>query len=389
MKEKTNNRLILKIVGVFLSTTTLAFSQNLVDNGDFESTSGKVKKLGELSSADSWSSPTASKPDLFIAGKTPEIGVPQNIYGSEEAKSGGAYAGIVAFSYGDKVPRTYLMTRLNTSMKKGTKYCVQYSISLAEGSKYSCNNMGAVFSKKEYGLDAKSSLIDKPSIVSEKSYSATFGWDKVCGIYIADGNEKYMIVGNFASNEDVKSEKNKTVKGAAAEQIIAAYYYIDDVSVIEMNDETICDCATADPSEEYSTMIYQKQIVLNQKMTPIEKIEAQEVYFAFGTNRLTPLGQDILKDLAELLTANPSLKVEIQGHNDQMEDEVGLKRPAYADMGTKRISAVMEYLLAVGINENRIIPSPKGSQVANPEIRDYDDEEMAQAKNRRVTFKVR
>jgi outer membrane protein OmpA-like peptidoglycan-associated protein len=155
-----------------------------------------------------------------------------------------------------------------------------------------------------------------------------------------------------------------------------------------MTDEKACNCATADPSEEYSTLIYQKQIVLDTKMTPKEKIEAQELYFSFGTNRLTPLGQDILKNLAELMTKNPSLKIEIQGHSDKMEDEVGLKRPTYSDMATKRIAAVIEYLTAVGIKEGRIVPAIKGSQVANPEIRDYDDEEMAQAKNRRVSFRV-
>lgn len=376
-------------IGLLLFSTTLVAQENLVENGSFEETSKKVKSLGSLSSAMSWSSPTASKPDLFVSGKNEEIGIPQNIYGTEEAKDGQNYAGIVAFSYGDKVPRTYLMTRLSAPLKKGTKYCIQYSLSLAEGSKYACGNMGVLLSKKEYGMDAKSSLIEKPQLMSDKVYSAQFGWDKVCGIYIAEGGEKFLTLGNFSSNEDTKNEKNKTPKGVQAEAIIAAYYYIDDVSIVELVGDARCDCATSDPEEEYSTVIYQKQFVLNDKMTPKEIIQGQELFFAFGSDRLTPLAKEALDMVVQQLTTNKAFKLQVNGHSDKVEDEVGLKKADYSDMSNKRIAAVMEYLAEKGIGTDRIIPSSQGSETPNPEIKVYDDEEMAQAKNRRVAFVVR
>lgn len=377
-------------IGLILCSTTSFAQYDLVDNGSFEETDGKVKKLGNLNSASGWYSPTATKPDLFIAGKVPEINVPQNVYGTEEAKSGSSYAGIVAFSYGDKVPRTYIMSRLSEPMKKGQKYCVQYSISLAEGSKYAISGMGAMLTKKEFGVDSKSSIVEEEtSVISDKMFSATFDWDKVCGIYIAEGGERYVTIGNFRSNEDTKSEKNKTPKGVTAEQIIAAYYYIDDVSIVELNGDMQCDCATSDPSETYSTLIYQKQVVVDdKKMTDKDKLNAQELYFAFGSNELTPLARDVLNNIADLMKANPNLKLQILSHSDKVEDEVGEKKPEYADMTNKRLSSVMEFLTAMGIDESRLLPVPKGNGIDNPEIRSYDDEEMIQAKNRRVTFKV-
>lgn len=388
MKSNTKYMKKISVIALFSMTFGCIYAQNLVDNGDFETVSGKAKKLGSIEAADGWMIPTAAKPDLFIAGKIPEINTPDNIYGSEEPKSGSNYAGIVGFSYGDKIPRTYLMVRLNEPLKKGGKYCVQYALSLAEGSKYACDNMGAVLSKKEYGLDAKASLIEKPSVVSNKSFSQNFGWDKVCGYYLAEGGEKYLIIGNFASNDKVKSVKNRPPKEVKAEQVIGAYYYIDDVEVVELLGDMACDCATSDQTETYSTMIYQKQITFEEKMTPADKVSSTELYFGFGDDELTFLAQDLLKSVVEVLKANPKMRIQIMGHSDKLEDKVGLKKPEYSDMANKRMAAVMEYFKAMGIDETRLIPASQGSNVPNPDIRDYDDEEMMQAKNRRVTFKA-
>ncbi|MFT5581955.1 MAG: OOP family OmpA-OmpF porin, partial [Psychromonas sp.] len=131
------------IASAILLTGGFGFAQdenNLVNNGSFEEASSKVKRLGSISASTGWASPTAARADYFIQSKVAEINVPNNVYGSENAKDGFAYAGIVAFSYGDKMSRTYLMTKLNTTLKKGQKYCVEYNAALAEGSKYACNN---------------------------------------------------------------------------------------------------------------------------------------------------------------------------------------------------------------------------------------------------------
>ena len=58
----------------------------------------------------------------------------------------------------------------------------------------------------------------------------TLNWIKVSGIYIAQGGEKYITIGNFFDNAHTYEDTLN-----AQSQYIEAYYYIDDVSVLEIN----------------------------------------------------------------------------------------------------------------------------------------------------------
>lgn len=389
------NKMKMKKIAIITCSILFAgsvFGQyDLVDNGSFEDNSGKVKKPGSISQANGWTSATGVSADLFVpSSKIPTINTPDNMYGTEEAKDGACYAGIVAYSYGEKVPRSYITTRLSETMKKGTRYCVSYYVSLAEGSKYAVNQMGMLFSKKQFESDSKASLIEPAQIKSDNIHNAQFGWDKVCGIYVAEGGEKYLTLGNFNATQDIKSEKNKPPKGSKVTNIIAAYYYIDVVSVMEIDDDMPCDCLTGEPEVEYSTLIYQKQINIDEsKNTPKQVIEAQQVYFGFGQDNLTPVSKTSLDVIARVMLANPKMKLQINAHTDKMEDETGMEKEAYADMDNKRIAAIMDYLKSQNIAAERMIPSTQGSSDPNPEILESDDEEVAQAKNRRAVFIVR
>jgi len=375
--------------GMLLSTGMFA-QQNLVNNGGFEEVKGKVKRPGSIAMAEGWTSATGVNADLFVDTKEPGFGTPDNLYGTENAKDGSNYAGIVAFSYGDKIPRSYLQTRLTTPLKKGQKYCISYHVSLAEGSKYAVNQMGMYFAKKQYETDSKASLIEEAQHKSFKINNAVFGWDKICDTYLAEGGEKFLILGNFNSNENIKNEKNKPSKGIKVEPLIAAYYYIDDVSVYLIEEDMVCDCANPNNEVAYSTLIYQKQIHLDPaKNTPKQMVEGQQLYFGFGHDRLTPITESALDIIAKQMMDNPAMKLQINGHSDKMEVEIGQTEADYADMDNKRIAAVIEYLTSKQIASSRLIASAQGSESDNPEINETDDEETAQAKNRRVFFIVR
>ncbi len=373
-----------------------AFAQdgeNLVENGSFESTDGRVRKLGSIESATGWISPTGERADLFIPSKkVPEVDVPYNELGKEDAKDGVNYAGIVAYSYGNKMPRTYLMAKMKTPMKKGMKYCVSFNVSLAEASKYSCNQIAANFSNRAYGTDAKTSIIEKSSVLHKdnKVFNGFYSWEQVCGVYVAEGGEKYITIGNFTSDEDTKTERNKKSGDVKVSQVIAAYYYIDDIKVELIEDINDCQCAPDDNSE-YSNVIYQNTITtLADDASPKEVLENEQLYFAFGQNNFTVEGEKSLAKVAELMKAHPNWKLQIMGHSDTMEDEVGAQKAEYAAMDNKRTNAVIRYLMDQGIDESRLIPSPQGSASPNPLAGSGDeDEELKMAKNRRVSFKVR
>ena len=383
-----------------LSMVTLSFAsfgqgENLVPNPSFESTDKKPKRLGSIESTGNWVSPTGARADLFIDTKVEEIATPLNIYGKEDAKEGSNYAGVVGFSYGGKMPRTYVMAKLDAPLKKGMMYCVKFNVSLAEASKYACNNMGALLSKKPFSTDSKLSIIEEPTLLhfsnDTKILSARFNWTEICGMIEAEGGEKYITIGNFISDEETKNERMKKAEDVKVAQIAAAYYYIDNVSVqlIDTEKGEICDCAAEEAGDSYSTTIYQKVFNVTDDMTAKDKIELQQVYFAFGKNKLSTEGMQSLDLIAAEMKANPEMKLQINGHNNEMEDEVGMENDYYADMDNKRISAVMEYLGEKGIDQSRMLPTQKGSEMPNTEVSEEDDEDLTMAKSRRVTFKVR
>lgn len=365
-------------------------NENLVDNGGFEASTGKAKKLGQIDMATGWKSPTGARADLYLTdSKMPEIAVPTNAHGKEEPKEGENYAGIVGFSFGDKVPRTYVMAKLKTPLKKDMKYCVSFYVSLSEDSKYASNQIGANLSKKEFGTDQKSAIIDKTHILQEnnKVFNAFYGWEKVCGTFVADGGEKYITIGNFTSNEDTKKETNKKSSEVKNQQI-AAYYYIDDVVVTLISEDAPCDCGGQEDANAASATIYQKAIVIKDRATPKEKIEAQGVYFAFGKDKITQQGMAALDLIATEMKANPALELSMTGHSDPAEDELAVKKPYYLDMDKKRVAAVTAYLVEKGVDPSRIKGSTKGSAEPNPEIMESDEDDLKMAKNRRVVFEV-
>ena len=119
-----------------------------------------------------------------------------------------------------------------------------------------------------------------------------------------------------------------------------------------------------------------------------QKIEAQQLYFAFGSVSLTPSATQALEFIVQLLKANPSLKLEIKGHSDPDEDKLGIEKPNFASMDSKRVDAVSVFLMENGIVESRLVGSPQGSLTPSEAITEYDDADLKMAKNRRVTFKV-
>lgn len=395
MHMKSNTRSIATVLAIIpMSLLSLTFGQaeNLVENGGFESTTGKAKKLGAIETANGWVSPTGARADLFSPGpKIPDISTPTNIYGTEEPKDGKNYAGIVAYSYNDKMPRTYIMAKLATPLKKGMSYCVQFNVSLAELSKYACNQIGAHLSSKPFGTEEKSSIIAETHVVhpDNRVFNAMYGWDRVCGTFVAKGGEKYITIGNFTNNDNTKNEKVKKPDNIKGTVLIASYYYIDDVSVTLVESGQKCDCGGPVIDEEtVSSTIYQRSVVLNDKMTPTQKIEVQANYFGFGKDQLQPAGFASLDIIVAEMKANPTLRIEVSGYTDEKEIAKSQEKPAYANMDTKRITTVVNYLKEKGIPESRIVKSPKGNSEQNPDITASDEEDLVMAKNRRVTFKV-
>ena len=359
---------------------------NLVPNGSFEQISGKIRRLGGIEAAEGWVSPTGVASDLYSeSSKTPDIQVPMNFYGKEDAVDGSNYAGIVVYSYGDKMPRSYITSILSTPMKKGMRYKVTFRASLAELSKYSSNKLAAHISKKPFETKEKvPALIEESHILhpQEIIFNAMYGWEMVCGEYIAEGGERYITIGNFTPNDQVKDEKNKKPREMKGNQVIAGYYYIDDVGVYLLGPDEMCDCGYSDDAENVVTTVYQRSVTITDKMTLADKISAQNVFYAKGKYDITLSGDETLNLIAKWMSENPEATITVSGHSDMEEAE----SEEYSDISMKRAEYIRSLLVNKDVDVNRIKIADAKNNTKAPFAEEGDDDQLKNAKERRVSF---
>ena len=374
---------------IFLVNAYQAQVANLVENGSFEIIKGKVKGLGCVDASADWKNVTNAKADLFVKeNKLPIVLTSGNSYGKEEPKEGDNYAGLVVYSPKDKIARNYITSPLTQPMLKGKKYCVSMYISLAEGSKYATNNLGINFHKKQPKQEEAKTIVEKTAILHNqaKMVNATYGWEKVCGTYISEGGEEFITIGNFTATDKSKIEKTlkiKDYKGVISE---FAYYYVDNISVVMVEQKSACDCGNQESNKD---TYYHKIIMLEEKMTPTQRIEAHTAFFPFGKYELQETNRSTIDAVIREMKANPAFIVELFGHLDVNEAELATKKPLFADLANRRIREVMKYMIENGIDEKRLISTPKDEKEPNEEILEDDDEDLKLAKNRRVMFIVK
>jgi len=103
------------------------------------------------------------------------------------------------------------------------------------------------------------------------------------------------------------------------------------------------------------------------------------VFFAFDSSDLSGESQDTLQRLAAWMQANPSVTITIEGHCD----ERGTREYNLA-LGERRASAARDFVVALGINPNRLDTISYGKE--RPAI--LGSNEAAWAQNRRGVFNV-
>lgn len=413
MKSKTMK------IGLFLLLSTASFINvaNAQKGGkkanekeilyqDFEKTKKEVvSELGGIALAEGLSSPTEIKADLFMTEAGGDMGVPLNVYGTEAPSADGGgqnYAGAVFYKPGKlAAERSYITVPImkgteQLTLKKGLKYCVEFSVSLAESSKFATNNISALFSKEVLGNGSPGAIYNNSDKIirsqNNKIYNGFYGWEKVCAVYTAKGDEKFITIGNFDKNETTKFEAVKKPKESEAEVIAHAYYYVDNVIITVIDNVAECKCFDSRKpkvEESFSTMLYTNTPEISDKMTKNQIIEAHTVYFRAGKASISDNAKDMMDFVIEEMKMDKALTIDIIGHNDKLEDKAAEENPDFEDMARKRANAVAKYFIAAGIEETRLNKVYKGAAEPNPGIAEDDDEETQDAKNRYVSFKVK
>lgn len=358
---------------------------NLVNNGDFENYAGKLNKEGKFNLVDSWDVLTSERADYFEAGSVVKsIGIPENIYGEQEAYSGGHYAGMNAFSYDPKSLRSYLFTELNAPLQKGQLYCVKYVVNLADRSRFAIANLGAYFSESKLENDEDDNVFFEAQINNEfqKVLKNTLKWEVVCNVLTATGKEKYLAIGNFETDSKTIKEKINAPESTDAPQVQMAYYYIDYISVKPVVRYSDCNCSSK--KERGPDIIYSKENSVDESSSDKEIVDNSTIYFGFLKKEMNSSARSDLDRLASIMEKDESYRVEITGHADSEEAiELG-GNDAVKDFSRERAYEALDYLANKGIKKSRfdvygLGDSSRASGGSSP---------LSKAKNRRVEFKL-
>jgi hypothetical protein len=130
--------------------------------------------------------------------------------------------------------RGYPRNTLRETLMSGHTYCFSMYINLSNESSYAINSIGAFFS------DSSSDTITEctipltyliPQVKVTNFISDTLDWVEVHGTYIANGTERYLILGNF--NNDLNTD-TILVNATNLPQKFSSYLF-DDVSCIDID----------------------------------------------------------------------------------------------------------------------------------------------------------
>ena len=123
---------------------------------------------------------------------------------------------------------------------------------------------------------------------------------------------------------------------------------------------------------------YQKDIAMKQ-ITVGSSLVLNNIFYSSASSSLLKESFAELNTLVKLLNENPSLKVEIEGHTDNVGSE-----QYNNNLSQKRADAVKNYLVEKGIAESRL--KSRGYGFTKP-IADNSTEE-GRAKNRRTQIRI-
>jgi gliding motility-associated-like protein len=216
------------------------FCQNLVINPSFEDHNSCPNTAGQICFADFWFQPSTE----FFPCPAPTSSdyyndcatfwyadVPDNVAGSESARTGSAYAGI-DFIQTTNSGFEYIEVGLLAPLDSGKRYCSGYFISRAGVvSKYACDRQAAYFTTDSLLYNGGGTFV--PIIVTPQIENTggvvydTSGWVLIEGMFVAVGGEKFMTIGNFSPS---LTSLIQTTSSAT----YGAYYYVDDVFLDEM-----------------------------------------------------------------------------------------------------------------------------------------------------------
>jgi hypothetical protein len=227
------------ICNIILSMAFCHAQNNLICNGDFEINTNCPHGFYAITDGmiNFCSNPVGYSPDYFnICDLTPSayFQIPINGRGNQLAKTGNAYIGLDLWEK-NAPAREYVQIRLKETLKPNHHYAFECYLSRAEKFRYAVSNFGAYFSVDYVSMPTADILPFVPQINNQAGnyFTDTLNWMPFTGTFLAQGGEHYVILGNF--NPATTPIDTLYQYYGSASHSNWAYYYIDDVSLIDLD----------------------------------------------------------------------------------------------------------------------------------------------------------
>ncbi len=215
---------------------------NLVPNPSFEEYITCPDNISHLNYAIPWFSPSGGTSDYYnVCDNSGNVGVPTNAIGYQYAHTGVAYSGIVYASNEvgvDTCCFEYISVKLSEILKKHKKYNLQFFVSIADSlngihmtrsTGSAIAPIGCLFTSDIPNWSGR--LLSPKNVCAESDSTIllidSLGWQQINMSCVGKGDEQYLTIGFFRTYKKIKYSYLST-DGA-----VDAYYYIDDVSLIE------------------------------------------------------------------------------------------------------------------------------------------------------------
>ena len=345
---------------LFFYCSLLVLSQNLVPNPSFEDYNRCPDFLGSVKSynfnspwgivAEWQANPPDCTPDYFHPCGKKKFRVPKNLCGEIPTKDGEAYLGMIlrigAVYYGhpsDMLYREHVTAQLTQELKKNYQYLVKFHVALSKYSNYAIGNIGALFTKE--AIIIKENRHHEPQVCSKQNLiKRKNSWMVIQDTLQAQGGEKFITLGNF--DEYGKRKIRKITKDKRYQKKFnynRAYYYIDDVSVIEIGPMPLNTVPVVETPQD-SILITE-----NGAFKIGKKIILENIFFAFDKSDLLPESFPELDKLVKILKNAPKINITLIGHTDSI-GTLGKNQV----LSENRAKSVLVYLHKQGILPGRM-----------------------------------
>ncbi len=334
---------VLFLIFTYLNTT---LAQNLFPNPSFED------KRANRQSMHPWQMINTIDYFIYDASKEGQIlktKIKDKNFKLRTARTGNAYVGLRVWpKYSE-----YLVIQLEEPLEKEAKYLFEMYVVLSPHSNSLLKSIGlsAYSFKAPYAQQSANS--DYPSqfnIYNEKGIGNDKNWTKVAGVFIANGGERFITIGNFSLNN-----KNKFKTRKLTFKKREAYYYIDDLALYKL--------------DKFGYPIYgdTTSTIASKQTIETELVLTNEVPDEYyRTILFPPQSSDLnyeaylkLAHIIDYLNKNPEIQVKIVGYTAKNEildslPDTEMKKTNIS-LAIRRAKSTYHFLTGNRINRNRVL----------------------------------